>query len=148
MDPSQEEEETVATENSDQEAKEDLSPEEVKDVKEEMKEDEDEEEEEEEEDEEEDEEPKLKYERIGNDIQEILVKDATSCMAVHPKFLALGKSIQIVLPSVSRSKLFLALLSSCALCKFRIISLFFFYDFGHQNLEKDQQWRSVKDTCW
>lgn len=45
---------------------------------------------EEEEEEEEDEEPKLKYERIGNALQEILFKDATSCMSVHPKFLSLG----------------------------------------------------------
>ncbi|XP_064614137.1 vacuolar protein sorting-associated protein 41 homolog [Liolophura sinensis] len=35
-------------------------------------------------------EPKLKYERIGNDLTGILSKDAASCMAVHPKFLALG----------------------------------------------------------
>eukprot|EP00794_Sanderia_malayensis_P011371 gene11371-12556_t len=37
-----------------------------------------------------DEEPKLKYERVGNNIQEILTQDAASCMAVHQKFLALG----------------------------------------------------------
>ncbi|XP_077978241.1 vacuolar protein sorting-associated protein 41 homolog [Glandiceps talaboti] len=58
-----------------------------------------EEEEEEEEDEEESsseesdvEEPKLKYERIGNDLQNILdrSKDAVSCLAVHSKFLAIG----------------------------------------------------------
>eukprot|EP00112_Aurelia_sp_Birch-Aquarium-sp1_P017987 Seg4227.1 transcript_id=Seg4227.1/GoldUCD/mRNA.D3Y31 product="Vacuolar protein sorting-associated protein 41" protein_id=Seg4227.1/GoldUCD/D3Y31 len=42
------------------------------------------------EDDEEDEEPKLKYERIGNAVQEILQQDAASCMAVHHKFLALG----------------------------------------------------------
>ncbi|KAL5007431.1 hypothetical protein ScPMuIL_016237 [Solemya velum] len=35
-------------------------------------------------------EPKLKYERIGNDLTRILSKDAASCMAVHTKFLALG----------------------------------------------------------
>ena len=39
---------------------------------------------------EEDEEPKLKYERVGNAIQDILQQDAASCMAVHLKFLALG----------------------------------------------------------
>ncbi|KAK2146463.1 hypothetical protein LSH36_606g03004 [Paralvinella palmiformis] len=41
-------------------------------------------------DEEDDVEPQLKYERIGNDLANILNKDAASCMAVHPKFLALG----------------------------------------------------------
>ena len=35
-------------------------------------------------------EPKLKYERIGNDLTNILSRDAASCLAVHPKFLALG----------------------------------------------------------
>lgn len=35
-------------------------------------------------------EPKLRYERILNDMPEILRKDAASCIAVHPKFLALG----------------------------------------------------------
>jgi len=35
-------------------------------------------------------EPKLKYERITNDLSSILSKDAASCIAVHPKFLALG----------------------------------------------------------
>ncbi|KAK6166083.1 hypothetical protein SNE40_022857 [Patella caerulea] len=35
-------------------------------------------------------EPKLKYERISNDVNNILSKDAASCLAVHPKFLALG----------------------------------------------------------
>ncbi|CAH1788445.1 unnamed protein product [Owenia fusiformis] len=35
-------------------------------------------------------EPKLKYERIGNDLLNILTKDAASCIAVHEKFLALG----------------------------------------------------------
>lgn len=38
------------------------------------------------EDEEEEEvEPKLKYERLSNDIASILKKDAASCIAVHPK---------------------------------------------------------------
>ncbi|XP_038045222.1 LOW QUALITY PROTEIN: vacuolar protein sorting-associated protein 41 homolog [Patiria miniata] len=36
------------------------------------------------------EEPKLKYERIRNTLEEILSKDAASCMAVHTKFMAVG----------------------------------------------------------
>jgi hypothetical protein len=36
-------------------------------------------------DEEEEVEPKLKYERLSNDITVILKKDAASCIAVHPK---------------------------------------------------------------
>jgi len=48
------------------------------------------EDEEEYDDDEEDEEPKLKYERVGNAVQDILQQDAASCMAVHLKFLALG----------------------------------------------------------
>eukprot|EP00058_Branchiostoma_floridae_P023305 XP_002608795.1 hypothetical protein BRAFLDRAFT_125598 [Branchiostoma floridae] len=51
---------------------------------------EEEEEEDSESDESEEEEPKLKYERVGNDLSDILRKDAASCMAVHEKFLALG----------------------------------------------------------
>ena len=39
----------------------------------------------EEEEEEEDDEPKLRYERIGNALQDILHKDASSCMSVHLK---------------------------------------------------------------
>eukprot|EP01120_Amphizonella_sp_Union-15-10_P003630 TRINITY_DN1403_c0_g1_i1.p1 TRINITY_DN1403_c0_g1~~TRINITY_DN1403_c0_g1_i1.p1 ORF type:complete len:882 (-),score=190.64 TRINITY_DN1403_c0_g1_i1:13-2658(-) len=39
---------------------------------------------------EEEEEPKLKYQRLGSSVVEILKKDAASCLAVHPKFLALG----------------------------------------------------------
>ncbi|XP_048755315.1 vacuolar protein sorting-associated protein 41 homolog isoform X2 [Ostrea edulis] len=40
---------------------------------------------------EEDSEPKLKYERIGNDLKnKLLSKDCVSCLAVHPKFLAVG----------------------------------------------------------
>ena len=42
------------------------------------------------EEDEEDEEPKLKYERVGNAVQEMLKQDAASCMTVHLKFLALG----------------------------------------------------------
>lgn len=37
------------------------------------------------EEEEEEVEPKLKYERLSNDIANILKKDAASCIAVHPK---------------------------------------------------------------
>ena len=43
-----------------------------------------------EEEEEEELEPKLKYERLGNDLTHILSKDAASAMSVHPKFCALG----------------------------------------------------------
>lgn len=39
----------------------------------------------EDEEEEEEVEPKLKYERLSNDIANILKKDAASCIAVHPK---------------------------------------------------------------
>lgn len=35
-------------------------------------------------------EPKLKYVRMTNDIQNILLKDAASCIAVHSKFICLG----------------------------------------------------------
>ncbi|XP_059840611.1 vacuolar protein sorting-associated protein 41 homolog isoform X1 [Hypanus sabinus] len=42
------------------------------------------------EEEESEEEPKLKYERLGNGVTEILQKDVASCMIVHDKFLALG----------------------------------------------------------
>lgn len=37
------------------------------------------------EEEEEEIEPKLKYERLSNDISQILKRDAASCIAVHPK---------------------------------------------------------------
>ncbi|XP_048576551.1 vacuolar protein sorting-associated protein 41 homolog isoform X2 [Nematostella vectensis] len=47
--------------------------------------------------EEEEEEPKLKYERLGNAVNEILRKDeCASCMAVHSKFLALGTHYGVV----------------------------------------------------
>lgn len=36
---------------------------------------------------EEDEEPKLKYQRLGNSVIEILKKDLASCLAVTSKFL-------------------------------------------------------------
>ncbi|XP_023945852.1 vacuolar protein sorting-associated protein 41 homolog [Bicyclus anynana] len=36
------------------------------------------------------EEPKLKYDRMGNDVQNILLKDAVSCICVHTKFICLG----------------------------------------------------------
>lgn len=50
--------------------------------------DEDEEDSEDEEDEE-DEEPRLKYQRLGANVSEILREDAASCMVVHEKFLVL-----------------------------------------------------------
>lgn len=37
-----------------------------------------------------DEEPKLKYDRMGNDVQNILLKDAVSCICVNTKFICLG----------------------------------------------------------
>ncbi|XP_052801970.1 vacuolar protein sorting-associated protein 41 homolog isoform X2 [Mya arenaria] len=46
--------------------------------------------EEESDDSEEDQEPKLRYDRVSNDLKKILEKDCASCMAVHAKFLALG----------------------------------------------------------
>ena len=54
----------------------------------------DEEEEEEEEGDEEDvvgTEPKLKYERLSSDLKIILADDSASAIAVHPKFMVLGK---------------------------------------------------------
>ncbi|KAK7109649.1 hypothetical protein V1264_013653 [Littorina saxatilis] len=56
----------------------------------EEEEDEDEMDDEDESESEEEVEPKLKYERIANDLTAILSKDAASCIAVHTKFLALG----------------------------------------------------------
>ena len=50
----------------------------------------DDEDEDDEEEEEEELEPRLKYERLGNDLSQILSKDAASALAVHPKFCALG----------------------------------------------------------
>lgn len=35
-------------------------------------------------------EPLLKYCRMGNDVQNILLKDAVSCICVHTKFICLG----------------------------------------------------------
>ncbi|XP_031573890.1 vacuolar protein sorting-associated protein 41 homolog [Actinia tenebrosa] len=56
-----------------------------------------EEEDEEESEEEEEEEPKLKYERLGNAVNDILKgKECASCMAVHSKFLALGTHYGVV----------------------------------------------------
>lgn len=37
-----------------------------------------------------DEEPKLKYDRMENDLKNILLKDAVSCICVHPKFICIG----------------------------------------------------------
>nr|NP_001071945.1 zinc finger protein [Ciona intestinalis]BAE93330.1 zinc finger protein [Ciona intestinalis] len=42
------------------------------------------------------EEPKLKYDRMGNDLLEILRTDAASCIALHSKFVALGTHWGIV----------------------------------------------------
>lgn len=36
------------------------------------------------------EEPKLKYNRMGNDVENILLKDAVSCICVHTKFICIG----------------------------------------------------------
>jgi hypothetical protein len=49
-----------------------------------------EEEQEEEEEEEEEEEPKLKYQRLGASVTEILKTDSASCLSSHEKFLAIG----------------------------------------------------------
>lgn len=35
-------------------------------------------------------EPKLKYVRLSNDLQSILLKSSATCIAVHPKFICLG----------------------------------------------------------
>lgn len=43
--------------------------------------------EEDDDDDEEVDEPKLKYERLSNDIGRILVKDAASAIAIHPKVM-------------------------------------------------------------
>ncbi|XP_064648417.1 vacuolar protein sorting-associated protein 41 homolog [Lineus longissimus] len=71
-------------------AKAENTSEEESDSEEEEKDDEGSAETSEEDDSEEEGEPKLKYERIGNDLMNIMTKDCASCMAVHPKFLALG----------------------------------------------------------
>ncbi len=47
-------------------------------------------EEEEQEEEEEEEEPRLKYQRLGSSVTEILRQDAASCLCVSDKLLALG----------------------------------------------------------
>lgn len=43
-----------------------------------------------EEDEEEEEEPRLKYQRVGSSVTEVLRQDAASCLCVSDKLLALG----------------------------------------------------------
>ena len=63
-----------------------MHPDEEDEVEGEEEEEEEEEEEGEEEDEEE-EEPKLKYQRLGSNVGEILKNDHASCMTVHEKFL-------------------------------------------------------------
>ncbi|GFT96345.1 vacuolar protein sorting-associated protein 41 homolog [Nephila pilipes] len=45
---------------------------------------------------EEESEPKLCYERLSNDVPNILKKDAASCIAVHTKFLALGTHLGVI----------------------------------------------------
>lgn len=67
----EEDEETDETEDDDDEEDEDDSDEDEEDT-------------------DSDQEPKLKYERIQNKLEEILNKEAASCMAVHTKFLAVG----------------------------------------------------------
>jgi vacuolar protein sorting-associated protein 41 len=53
------------------------------------------------EEEEEEDEPKLKYQRLGFSVIDILKTDSASCMGVHEKFLvSLGLSKRL-LPSVS-----------------------------------------------
>ena len=52
--------------------------------------DDDDEDDDDDEEEEEELEPRLKYERLGNDLSQILSKDAASALSVHPKFCALG----------------------------------------------------------
>lgn len=41
-------------------------------------------------------EPKLKYIRLANDVQMILLKDVASCIAVHPKFICLGSHYGVI----------------------------------------------------
>ena len=47
----------------------------------------------EEDEEDEDEEPKLKYQRLGANVMDILKRDSASCMAVHDKFLVGNSSL-------------------------------------------------------
>ncbi len=57
---------------------------------EEEEEEDEEEEEEDEEEEEEEEEPKLKYQRLGSTVTDLLRDDIATAMDTHDKFLALG----------------------------------------------------------
>ncbi|KAL3270997.1 hypothetical protein HHI36_021499 [Cryptolaemus montrouzieri] len=41
-------------------------------------------------------EPKLKYVRLSNDLQSILLKSAATCICVHPKFICLGSHWGII----------------------------------------------------
>ena len=50
----------------------------------------DDEEDEEEDADEDDEEPKLKYQRLGNSVPEILKRESASAIHVHERFIALG----------------------------------------------------------
>lgn len=49
-----------------------------------------------EDDEEEEVEPKIKYERLGNDLTSILSHDQPTCLAVHSKFIALGTHLGLI----------------------------------------------------
>lgn len=81
-----EEEEGEEGEEEEEEGEEGEEEEEEEGEEEEDGEDEDDKEE----GEDEDEEPKLKYQRVGADALELLKRDASSCMVVYEKFLALG----------------------------------------------------------
>lgn len=50
-----------------------------------------------------DQEPKLKYERIQNKLEEILNKEAASCMAVHTKVMSKVISVQAIYARNSNS---------------------------------------------
>ncbi|KAG5873450.1 hypothetical protein JTB14_007217 [Gonioctena quinquepunctata] len=41
-------------------------------------------------------EPKLKYVRLSNDLQNILLRSSAKCIAVHPKFICLGSDLGII----------------------------------------------------
>ncbi|KAF2904559.1 hypothetical protein ILUMI_01606 [Ignelater luminosus] len=41
-------------------------------------------------------EPKLKYVRLANHLQRILLKDAVSCISVHPRFICLGSHFGLI----------------------------------------------------
>eukprot|EP01113_Clastostelium_recurvatum_P018176 TRINITY_DN2143_c0_g1_i1.p1 TRINITY_DN2143_c0_g1~~TRINITY_DN2143_c0_g1_i1.p1 ORF type:complete len:931 (-),score=291.81 TRINITY_DN2143_c0_g1_i1:56-2848(-) len=70
--------------------------EEYEEEEEEGEEEDEEEEEDDDDDEGDDEEPKLKYQRLGASVTEILKRDTASCMATHERFLALGTQWGVV----------------------------------------------------